>query len=170
MQTRPWLKRELGAGVRTETEWRENGWFFFIHVCEKTKHSVVLLTTVRHTGWNGTIQTTSPRVSTAQTFPEPTAHSPAKNTAQRGNKTSWDHLYSLSTLLDAIHNSLYYSFFFSLLFLRPIPSASLSFPLPCLGKQNSTLANSHSFFNSFDVIKKIKKIPEAIITCIFYKI
>ena len=115
MQTRRWLKRELGTGVRMETERRESGGFFFLHVCvcEKTKHSVDLLTTVRHTGWNGTIQTTSPRVSTAQTFPEPTAHSPAKNTAQRGNKTSWDHLYSLSTRLDAIHNSLYYSFFFS---------------------------------------------------------
>lgn len=123
----------------------------------KTKHNpCLLLTLVPHIRWNRTIQTTSTKVPTAQTFPELSVQSWAKNATRRGNEISCDfysqtntarHLFflKLSTTLWGFHS---------------VDISTVSWPNPScifllLLNQNSGTAKSPSLLNSFHMIHQI---------------
>lgn len=123
---------ESGTGVREETSAEQLADFI---VCArsclrmKTKHNPrLLLTLVPHICWNRTIQTTSTQVLTAQTFPELSVQSWAKNTTRRGDEISCDHYSQTNTAQHLLRNCLQLCKLFILLlfppFCDPIPVGS----------------------------------------------
>lgn len=125
-------------------------------LCMKTKHNPrLLLTPVPHIRWNRTIQTTSTQVLTAQTSPELSVQSWAKNTTRRGDEISCDHYSQTNTAQHRLGNCLQLCKLFILLlfppFCDPIPVVSSLLLL----KQNAAPAKSPSLLNSFRMIHKI---------------
>lgn len=151
---------ESGTGVREETSAERLADFSFVCAQSclrvKTTHNPrLLLTLVPHIRWNRTIQTTSTQVLTAQTFPELSVQSWAKNTTRRGDEISCDHYSQTNTAQHLLWNCLQLCKLFILLlfppFCDPIPVVSYLLLL----KQNSALAKSPSLLNSFHMIHEI---------------
>lgn len=153
-----WRVRKRGQG---RDECRAIGWFLFrvcarSRLCMKTKHNPrLLLTPVPHIRWNRTIQTTSTQVLTAQTFPELSVQSWAKNTTRRGDEISCDHYSQTNTAQHRLGNCLQLCKLFILLLFPPFcdPISVVSSLL--LLKQNAAPAKSPSLLNSFRMIHKI---------------